>query len=102
MKGRIAACAATVAAGTLVLAAGTAGAHPMDNNVTDDSWINSGKTVHWNSHGAAGAEAGRQTVLPREEGLDLVGRFDLGGKLGGEGRVAHVSGQGHKTKKKIL
>jgi hypothetical protein len=95
VKDRIAARAAAVAAGMLLLAAGSAAAHPMDNNVTDDSWINSGKTVHWNSHGAAGAEAGRQSVLPREEGLDLVGRFDLGGKLGGEGRVADVSAKGN-------
>jgi PA domain/LVIVD repeat len=95
VKGRIAARAAAAAVGTALLAVGTAGAHPLDNDVTDDSWINSGKTVHWNSHGAAGAEAGRQTVLPREEGLDLVGRFDLGGKLGGQGRVADVSAKGN-------
>lgn len=42
--------------------------------MADDSWINSGKAVHWNSHGAAGAGAGRQTVLPHEEGLDVVGK----------------------------
>ena len=82
------------AAGTLMLAAGTAGAHPMDTNPADDSWINSGLTVHWNSHGAAGAAPGRESVPAREEGLDLVGRFDLGGKLGGQGRVADVSAKG--------
>ena len=78
-----------------MLAAGTAGAHPMDANVADDSWINSGLGVHWNSHGAAGSEAGRSTVPAREEGLKLVGRFDLGGKLGGDGRVADVSAKGN-------
>ena len=29
-----------------------------------------------------------------EEGLDLVSRFDLAGKLGGDGRVADVSAKG--------
>jgi hypothetical protein len=95
LRGRFAARAAAAAAGAFVVAVGTAGAHPMDTNVTDDSWINSGKTVHWNSHGAAGADPGRSTVPPREEGLDLVGRFDLGGKLGGQGRVADVSAKGN-------
>jgi hypothetical protein len=67
----------------------------MDANFTDDSWISSSVGVHWNSHGAAGAVPGRKSVLPREEGLDLVGKFDLGGKLGGEGRVADVSAKGN-------
>jgi hypothetical protein len=94
VKPRFAARAAVAAAGIFALAAGTAGAHPMDTNPADDSWINSGLTVHWNSHGAAGSVPGRSTVRPREEGLDLVGRFDLGGKLGGQGRVADVSAKG--------
>jgi hypothetical protein len=83
------------AAGALMLAAATAGAHPMDANVADDSWINSGLGVHWNSHGAAGSEPGRSSVPAQEKGLNLVGRFDLGGKLGGEGRVADVSAKGN-------
>jgi hypothetical protein len=87
--------AAIAAAGAFVLATGTAAAHPMDANVADDSWINSGLGVHWNSHGAAGSVPGRQSVPPREEGLELVGRFDLGGKLGGDGRVADVSAKGN-------
>jgi hypothetical protein len=94
VKRRFAARAAVAAAGVSMLAAGTAGAHPMDTNPADDSWINSGLTVHWNSHGAAGAAPGRQSVPAREEGLELVGRFDLGGKLGGLGRVADVSAKG--------
>jgi hypothetical protein len=92
---RLTALAATAATGACMLAATTAGAHPMDANVMDDSWINSGMAVHWNSHGVAGSAAGRSTVGPREEGLKLVGRFDLGGKLGGAGRVADVSAKGN-------
>jgi hypothetical protein len=81
--------------GAAMLVTGTAGAHPMDTSIADDSWINSGLGVHWNSHGAAGSVAGRSSVPAREEGLKLVGRFDLGGKLGGEGRVADVSAKGN-------
>jgi hypothetical protein len=94
VKRRFAARTAIAAAGVFMLAAGTAGAHPMDTNPADDSWINSGLGVHWNSHGAAGAAPGRNSVPAREEGLDLVGQFDLGGKLGGQGRVADVSAKG--------
>jgi hypothetical protein len=89
---RFAACAAVVAAGAFLVGTGSAGAHP--STFTDDSWINSGWGVHWNSHGAAGSEAGRKSVAPVEEGLDLVSSFDLGGKLAGDGRVADVSAKG--------
>jgi len=92
---RLTALAAAAATGASMLAAGTAGAHPMDANIADDSWINSGLGVHWNSHGAAGSVQGRSSVPAREEGLELVGRFDLGGNLGGEGRVADVSAKGN-------
>ena len=95
MKQRLAARAAATAAGAFLLAAGTAGAHPMDTTIADDNWLTASLAEHWNSHGAAGNVAGRATVPPREEGLDLVGRFDLGGKLGGQGRVADVSAKGN-------
>ena len=94
MDRRIAGWAAGAALGAAMLVTGTAGAHPMDTSIAGDSWINSGLGVHWNSHGAAGSVAGRSSVPAREEGLKLVGRFDLGGKLGGEGRVADVSAKG--------
>jgi PA domain/LVIVD repeat len=92
---RLTALAATAATGACMLVAATAAAHPMDANVMDDSWINSSVGVHWNSHGAAGSAPGRNSVPPREEGLDLVGKFDLGGKLAGDGRVADVSAKGN-------
>ena len=92
MNRRLAACAAVVAAGAFLVGTGSAGAHPSP--FTGDSWISSGLGVHWNSHGAAGSEAGRQSVTPVEEGLDLVSSFNLGGKLGGAGRVADVSAKG--------
>jgi hypothetical protein len=95
VKRRFAARAAVAATGTFMLVAATAAAHPMDTNIAGDSWINSGQAVHWNSHGAAGSVLGRATVPAREEGLELVGRFDLGGKLGGQGRVADVSAKGN-------
>jgi hypothetical protein len=92
MRKRLAACAAVVAAGGFLVGSGSAGAHP--STFTGDSWINSGLDVHWNSHGAAGSEAGRKSVAPVEEGLKLVGSFNLGGKLAGPGRVADVSAKG--------
>jgi hypothetical protein len=72
--------------------AGPAGAHP--STFTADSWINSGLGVHWNSHGATGSEADRNSVPPAQVGLELVTSFNLGGKLGGDGRVADVSAKG--------
>ena len=89
MNRRFVARAAAVTVGALLLAGGTAAAHPTD--FTDDGWLNSGLDVHWKSHGAAGAVPGRESVAPREEGLDLVSRFDLGGPLAGAGRVADVA-----------
>ena len=50
--------------------------------------------MHRNSHGAAGSEAGRNTVTPVEEGLDPVSSSNLGGKLARDGRVADVSAKG--------
>ncbi len=93
MKRRLVARTALAATGALALAAGTAGAHPMDFG-SGDGWINSGAGVHWNSHGAAGAEAGRLSVPAAAKGLKLVGKVDLGGKLAGAGRVADVSAKG--------
>jgi hypothetical protein len=92
LRRRLAACAAVTAACAFVVGTGTAGAHP--STFTADSWINSGLGVHWNSHGAAGSEAGRQSVPAESKGLELVTRFDLGGKLAGDGRVADVSAKG--------
>ena len=94
MKGRFLAPAAVIAAGALALA-GTAGAHPMDANVSDDGWLMSSLAEHWNSHGAAGGVEGRLSVPAREKGLKLVGKYDLGGKLAGDGRVADVSAKGN-------
>jgi hypothetical protein len=89
---RVAACAALAVAGAFVVGTGSAGAHP--STFTGDSWINSAVGVHWNSHGAAGSEANRNSVPAAEEGLELVSSFNLGGKLGGDGRVADVSAKG--------
>ncbi len=94
MRGRFLAPAAVIAAGALALA-GTAGAHPMDANVSDDGWLMSSLAEHWNSHGAAGGVEGRLSVPAREKGLKLVGKYDLGGKLAGDGRVADVSAKGN-------
>ena len=95
VKRRIVVRTALAATGALAIAAGTAGAHPMDFGTTSDSWINSGVGVHWKSHGAAGAVAGRKSVDPAMVGLNLVGKADLGGKLAGNGRVADVSAKGN-------
>jgi hypothetical protein len=94
VKRRFAARAGVTAACAFLLAAPAAVGHPMDTNVSDDNRLTSSLAEHWNSHGAAGAVPGRLSVPPREEGLELVGRFDLGGKLGGAGRVADVSAKG--------
>ncbi len=93
MKRRIACRAAMAATGVLALAAGTAAAHPMQFGT--DNWINSGVEVHAGSHGAAGGVPGRASVAAEQWGLNLVGRYDLGGRLGGEGRVADVSAKGN-------
>jgi hypothetical protein len=95
VKRRFAARMALTAACAFALTAPAAVGHPMDRNVSDDNWLTSSLAEHWSSHGAAGAVPGRLSVPPREEGLELVGRFDLGGKLGGPGRVADVSAKGN-------
>ncbi|HEX5781820.1 MAG TPA: PA domain-containing protein [Solirubrobacteraceae bacterium] len=95
MKRRFVVRAALAATGVLAVAAGSAAAHPSDFGTTSDSWINSGVGVHWNSHGAAGSEAGRKSVAAQQYGLKLVGKSDLGGKLAGAGRVADVSAKGN-------
>src|SRR5688572_2729058 len=84
--------AAAVAA--LLIVAAQAAAHPA-STATGDSWLTGSLEEHWNSHGAAGSVDGRQSVAPREEGLELVGKFDLAGSLAGEGRVADVSAKGN-------
>src|SRR5687768_9942043 len=81
VKRRFVARAALAATGLLAVAAGTAAAHPTDFGSTSDSWINSGVGVHWNSHGAAGSVAGRESVPSQQYGLKLIGSSDLGGKL---------------------
>jgi hypothetical protein len=96
VKRHFAARAAATAVGALVLMTGTAGAHPLHATVAvGDNWLSSSLAEHWNSHGAAGSVAGRASVPAREDGLKLIGRFDLGGKLGGDGRVADVSAKGN-------
>jgi hypothetical protein len=94
VKRRLLVRAAVAATGVLAAAAGTAAAHPIDFGTTSDSWINSGVGVHWRSHGAAGGVAGRLSVPAETKGLNVVGKFDLGGKLAGDGRVADVSAKG--------
>lgn len=95
MKRSFAGRAVLTAACAFLLTAPAAAGDPMDTNVSDDNWITSSLAEHWNSHGAAGAVPGRLSVAPREEGLELIGRFDIGGKLGGAGRVADVSAKGN-------
>ena len=87
---------AIAVAGVLVVTTSTAGAHhPVGSAPAADRLLTSSLAEHWNSHGAAGAVAGRQTVAPRAEGLKLVGKFDTAGRTGGEGRVADVSAKGN-------
>ncbi len=77
----------------LIAAAPAAAHHPM---ATNDTWLTGSLEEHWNSHGAAGSVAGRQSVPPREEGLELVGSYDLADtRLAGDGRVADVSAKGN-------
>ena len=95
-KGRVRFMAATAAVAGFTAVTGTAGAHhPAGSAPVVESWLKGTLAEHWNSHGAAGSVASRESVPPREEGLDLVGRFDLGGKLAGDGRVADVSAKGN-------
>ncbi len=84
-----------VAAIGLLLAAAPAAAHHPMSAGTSDSWLTGSLEEHWNSHGAAGSVDGRASVPPREEGLELVGKFNLAGSLAGEGRVADVSAKGN-------
>jgi hypothetical protein len=84
-----------IAATGLLIAAATASAHHPSSS-TSDLWLTGSLEEHWNSHGAAGSVAGRQSVPPREEGLELVGSYDLAdSRLAGEGRVADVSAKGN-------
>ena len=94
MSGRSAGRAMGAAAIGLLLVAGPAAAHHPES-AASDSWLWGSIEEHYNSHGAAGSLAGRESVPPREEGLELVGAFDLAGKLAGEGRVADVSAKGN-------
>jgi hypothetical protein len=79
----------------LLIAAGPAAAHHPMSAAAGDNWLTGSLEEHWNSHGAAGSVAGRESVPPREEGLELVGQYDLTGSLAGEGRVADVSAKGN-------
>jgi hypothetical protein len=96
-KGRCVLGAATAAVGAFLIGTGTAGAHHPGGSAAPaaDSLITSSLAEHWNSHGAAGSVAGRQTVSPRADGLELVGKFDTAGRTGGMGRVADVSAKGN-------
>ena len=88
--------ATVLVVGALLGAAGTAFAHPMDANTSDDNWLMRSLAEHGKGHGAAGAEPNRSSVgMEENRNLEVVGRFDTGGKLGGLGRVADVSAKGN-------
>lgn len=95
MRGRRAGRLAAAAAGLALAAAGTAQAHPI-GATSDDNWLAGSLGVHWKSHGADGAAPTRASVGTQDNrGLELVGKWDTGGKLGGAGRVADVSAKGN-------
>ncbi|HYI19230.1 MAG TPA: hypothetical protein VD836_11000, partial [Solirubrobacteraceae bacterium] len=74
MNRRTFARAAVAAAGILAVGAGTAGAHPSQFDGAD-SFLNSALDEHRAyGHGAESSPAGRFTVDPVEEGLELVGK----------------------------
>ena len=84
-----------VTIGASIAAAGPAAADPAATAVSDN-WLMRSPAVHWSSHGAAGSVDGRQSVGTQDNrGLELVGKFDLSGKLAGDGRVADVSAKGN-------
>lgn len=94
MRARFAA-AFTTAGIILLTAAGAASGHGGGGGAaSSDNWLMRSLGVHWNAHGMAGSVAGRSTIAEREEGLELVGKYDLDGRLAGEGRVADVSAKG--------
>ena len=97
LRGRRVLGTVMAAVGTLLIATSTAGAHHPAGPTAPvaDRMLTSSLAEHWNSHGAAGSVAGRQTVSPRADGLELVGKFDTAGRTGGEGRVADVSAKGN-------
>ncbi len=97
LRGRRVLGTVMAAVGTFVIATGTAGAHHPAGPTAPaaDRLLTSSLAEHWNSHGAAGSVAGRQSVSARAEGLELVGKFDTAGRTGGEGRVADVSAKGN-------
>ena len=97
LRGRRVLGTVTATVGAFLIAGDTAGAHhPVRSAApTADRMLTSSLAEHWNSHGAAGSVAGRLTVSPRADGLELVGKFDTTGKTGGMGRVADVSAKGN-------
>ena len=97
LRGRRVLGTVVAAVGTFLIATSTAGAHHPAGPTAPaaDRMLTSSLAEHWNSHGAAGSVAGRQSVSPRAEGLRLVGQFDTAGRTGGAGRVADVSAKGN-------
>lgn len=97
MKRHLVARSALAAAGSLALAAATAGAHPSDTFI-DDGFLNSALDEHQTyGHGAEGSVPGR-LELPsgaREVGLKLIGKTVNAPEFGDLGRVADVSAKGN-------
>jgi hypothetical protein len=87
---------ALLAIGASIAVAGPAAAGPSATTAVADNWLMRSPAVHWNSHGAAGSVNTRQSVGSQDNrGLELVGKYDLSGKLAGDGRVADVSAKGN-------
>jgi hypothetical protein len=96
LRGRFAPRVALLAIGASIAAAGPAAAGPSATTAVADNWLMRSPAVHWNSHGAAGSVNTRQSVGSQDNrGLELVGKYDLSGKLAGDGRVADVSAKGN-------
>jgi hypothetical protein len=95
MRARFAAAFA-IAGITLLTVVGAAPAHGGAGGQSTDNWLMRSLGVHWNAHGVAGSIAGRSSVGTQDNrGLELVGKFDIAGKLAGDGRVADVSAKGN-------
>jgi len=97
VKRRHVARAAVLAASAFALAAGTAGAHPLDSFV-DDGFLNSALNEHQvYGHGAGGSVPGRLELPsgPKELGLKLIGKTTNAPEFGELGRVADVSAKGN-------
>ena len=97
VKRRIAVRAALAATGALALAAGTAGAHPMRlrrPRATAGSTPALGGALELATAPRAPWPAASHGTARARTGLELVGQFDLGGKLGGARPRGRRLGQG--------